>query len=829
MCLTMQADVLTEGPVDESAASFMLGAYRGVTGHGQQASGRLDSDASHPQTDAAGPHTADGAGSAVPSEPAVATAVDLADSDCSQEAALDKASAHSSGSPAAIDGLPPVPVHADSPTAAASSAQPFQQHASTAEAGSAIQPSSDASSGGAAHASSGAHKLASRGTVSSGQVATAVAVLTDTSPRTSAAQTSSGAASMSVAAPRAGITGLSSPSGSFVAPVGDAQSEPSSPPGSTKGIAGAQSGGNPRPRSSTGKRGVLSRPKGSSSSTAPTAALTHLDDSRSMLGQTAGKPESAAAAATAAKSVIGHISSSGMPSQATTSAEDHLSSFTAAAEKGTGAVRALEAESKSRVSDISQGGVVESPAQSPSSPPLHALVEGEKNARPTLSSLPQKTEVNNHAESASNPPLDVLSGREERSKLTPTGHLGGGGAYPAAAGSSASAAAEQVSAFAWEAAQLHSITHATHADTAAPVSGSHGEDTVQKPGSSEEDVQSVDSFQQQSSFLEQQQDSSSCTSEGGVDSKASAQQSVEQHTSSSPALEEEAQLATATTAPVQPHQSLQQSAAEEKEQVLDAASAREQQASSSTSKDEDTAQRQISEEEQQQQIPGRSSGHDAHDHVSADVEDCKVPTNPSRQEEERMALLEGQLSSSPDPVREEEEQGPSQLATEEEEQGMASSSIVQEEEEQGLRRSAAQEDRHQTPPSSPLTEEDGQAFSRSASEAAEEEQRPTDPSHDAEQSVDTWVPLLPLPSSPVSEEEAAQQLQTSSAHDARLPASDMSFRADSSSQRKAKPGFLAKALFCSVAWPVLVPIVAFSSCIQLYDACSMSEVLRYTV
>ncbi|KAL0048955.1 hypothetical protein WJX82_003214 [Trebouxia sp. C0006] len=192
------------------------------------------------------------------------------------------------------------------------------------------------------------------------------------------AQTSSGAASMSVAAPRAGITGLSSPSGSFVAPVGDAQSEPSSPPGSTKGIAGAQSGGNPRPRSST------------------------------------GKPESAAAAATAAKSVIGHISSNGMPSQATTSAEDHLSSFTAAAEKGTGAVRALEAESKSRVSDISQGGVVESPAQSPSSPPLHALVEGEKNARPTLSSLPQKTEVNNHAESASNPPLDVLSGREER-------------------------------------------------------------------------------------------------------------------------------------------------------------------------------------------------------------------------------------------------------------------------------------------------------------------------------------------------------------------------------------------------------------------------------
>jgi len=205
--------------------------------------------------------------------------------------------------------------------------------------------------------------------------------------------------------------------------------------------------------------------------------------------------------------------------------------------------------------------------------------------------------------------------------------------------------------------------------------------------------------------------------------------------------------------------------------------------------------------------------------------------------------VEGQTSSSPDSVKEEDEQGPAQLATEEdkqkiassspvreeEEQGMASSSTVREEEEQDLHQSAAQQDKQQSPPSSPLSEEDEQAFSQSASGAAEEGQGSTDLSHDAEQSADTSVPLLPSPSSPVSEEEAAQQLQTSNAYDARLPASDTSFRADSSSQRKAKPGFLAKALFCSVAWPVLVPIVAFSSCIQLYDACSMTEVLRYTV
>ncbi len=142
--LTMQAGVLTEGSVDESAASFTLGAYRGVTDHGQQASGRLDSDASHPQTDTAVPHSADGAGSADPYEPAVATAVDLADSDCSTEDALDKASAHSSGSPgrAAIDGAPPVHGDTDSPTTATSSsgARAAQRHASTAEA--ADRPSS---------------------------------------------------------------------------------------------------------------------------------------------------------------------------------------------------------------------------------------------------------------------------------------------------------------------------------------------------------------------------------------------------------------------------------------------------------------------------------------------------------------------------------------------------------------------------------------------------------------------------------------------------------------------------------------------------------------
>ena len=422
----------------------------------------------------------------------------------------------------------------------------------------------------------------------------------------------------------------------------------------------------------------------------------------------------------------------------------------------------------------------------------------------------------------------------------------GGEAHPPAVGSSASATAEQVSAFAWQAAQLQSVAHATNPGAAAPVSGNHGEDTIQTSGSSEKDVQLLVNSQQQFLCSEQQQDTSSVTHEGGVESIASAQQSVEQQdTSSCAAFEEEAQPATAAAVPVQPLQSLQQSAAEEEEQVLDDATAWEQQASSSTSKDKDdgdAAQRQISEEEQQQ-LPGRSTGHDAHHQASSiDVEDSKVASGASRQEQERIALLtqtkvEGQLSSSPHPVREEEEQGPSlrkmssssSPVMEEEEHGMAFSSTVREEEEQGLCQSVAQEDKQQTHPSSPLRDQDERAFSQSASEAAEEGQRPTDPSHDAEQSADTYSPLLLSPSSPVSEKEAAQQLQTNSAYDARLPASDTSFRADSSSQQKAKPGFLAKALFCSIAWPVLVPIVAFSSCIQLYDACSMTEMLRYTV
>ena len=489
MRLSMQAGVLNEASVNESAGSFTLGAHRGTIHHGQQASGSLGSDASHLQTDAVASRTARGASPAVEAEPAVATAVDLADSDRSAEAALHKTSAHSSVSPgtAAVDDPQPLSSDSDSPTTATSSsgATPFQPHVSTAEAGSAIQPSSDASSAGAAHdASTAADKLAARGAVSSGN-------------------------------------------------------EGSQP----------------------------------------------------------------------------------------------------------------------MISSFPQGGEGPAPAESPSGSLLDILVEGEKGAQLSPSSLPQ-----------------------------------GGEAHPSAEGRSATAAAEQVSAFAWKAAQLQSLTHATNAVPAAPVSSTHGENTVQKPRSSEAtDVQSEFSSQQQAACLEQQQDSSSVTREGGVETIANAQQSVEkQHTSSSVASGEEAQLATAAAAPVQPRQSLQQSAAEE-EHVLDAATAREQQASSSTSKDED----------------------------------------------------------------------------------------------------------------------DG--------DAAEEEQRPTDPSDGAEQSADTSGPLLVLSSSPASEEDAAQQLQTSNAYDARLQASDTSLRADSLWQRKAKPGFLAKALFCSVAWPVLVPIVAFSSCIQLYD------------
>jgi len=854
-CLSMQAGALNEGHLNESAGSFTLGAHRGSIHHGQQASDRLGSDASHPQTDTAASHSADGAGSAVTSELAVATAVDLADSDCSTEAALDKTFAHSSASPgtAAIDDSQPLSSDSDSPTTAAScsGAQPFQSPVSTAEAGSASQPSSDASSAGAAHASTRADKLAVRGAVSSGQATTAVAELTDS---TSAAQTSSNAASISGAAPRAGIRGLSSPSGSFLA-TSEAQSEPSNLPASSMGIGGAQSGPNRPPGFSTSMNGILSGPSSSSSSsiTASTAADTWLDDSRSMLRQAEGKPEAAAETATAAKSVFGHISSSAMASQAGTSAEDDMSSITAADGKNTGAVRAsahmqLTSASLSTADsdEIHTADVLEaSKAPAASEPALMQRLSATASSSthppletPGCSSRDSGLHIDTLAQSASSPSLNILVEGEKGAQPMPSSLPQGGEAHPPAVRSSATAAAEQVSAFAWEAAQLQSVTHATDADSAAPVSSTHGEDTVQRSWSSEAtEVQSVVGSQQQASCSEQQQDSSSVSHEEVVEFTASAQQSVEQqHTSSSAAFEEQAQPANEATAPVQPHQSLQQSAGEEEEQVPDAATAREQQASSSTSKDEDdgdAAQRPVNEEEQQQ-LPGRSTGHDAHHHASTEMEDCKVSSGPSRQEEERIALLtqtkvEGQSCNSPDPVGAEDWQGPFQLATEEDKQKIASSSPVREEEEQGLRQSAAQEDKQQPPLFSPVREADEQGFSQSASEVAEEGQWPTDPSHDAEQSADTSGHHILSPPSPVSEEEAAHQLQTNNACDARLQAKDTSCRAEPSSQTKAKPGFLAKALFCSVAWPVLVPVVAFSSCVQLYDACSMSEVLRYTV
>ncbi|DBA68354.1 TPA: hypothetical protein ACH3X2_013664 [Trebouxia sp. C0005] len=873
MSSIIKAGILNEGSANESASSFTLGAHRGSILHSQQASGSLSSDASHQQTDVATPLTACGASAAVEAEPAVATAVDLAHSDCSTDAALDKTSAHSSVSPgtAAVHESQPLSHDSDSPTTATSSSgpQPFQPHVTTPRAASATQPSSDASTAGAAHASTGADKLAVGGAVSSGQATTAVAEPTDSSRLTSAAQISSSAASISTNAPKAGTRGLSSPSDSLLA-MSDAQSGPSSPPGSFTGIGGAQPGLTSPLGPSMGLSGILLGP--SSSRTAPTAADTQLVDSTSVLWQAEDKPDAAAEPAARAKSVTGHSSSSEMPSQARMLAEGSGSSTTAADGKGTDVVRAFtdmqlvsyglstadshEAHTagvpvaskapaaskpalmqrlpatasssphhpleRSGCSSQDVGSHIDTPAHSSSSPSLNALAEGDEGSQPMVSSLPQGGGEETPAEGPSSFLLNTLLEGVKGAQLMPSSLPQGGEAQTPAVGSRAtSAAAEQISAFAWQAAQLQSVTHATRADPAAPVSVAHGEPTVHRSWSSEAtEVQAVGCTQQQASCSEQHQDSSSVPHEGDVKSRANAQQPVEQqHISSSAVFEEEAQPATETAAPVQPHQSLQQSAAEEEEQVLDPVTAREQQASVITCKDGDdgaAAQYPISEQEQQQ-LPGRSTGHDAHHHASTDVADCKVASDSGRQEEEPIALLtqakvEGQSSNSPDPVREDEEQDPFQLATEEE--------------EQGLLQSAAQEDKQQTPPSSPIRQEDKQGFSESASEAAEEEQQPTNPSDGAEQSADTSGPLLLLSSSPASEEEAAHWLQTNSAHDARLQASDTSLGADSSSQRKAKPGFLAKALFCSVAWPVLVPVVAFSSCIQLYDACSMCEDLK---
>ncbi|KAL0031362.1 hypothetical protein WJX79_006393 [Trebouxia sp. C0005] len=383
---------------------------------------------------------------------------------------------------AAVHESQPLSHDSDSPTTATSSSgpQPFQPHVTTPRAASATQPSSDASTAGAAHASTGADKLAVGGAVSSGQATTAVAEPTDSSRLTSAAQISSSAASISTNAPKAGTRGLSSPSDSLLA-MSDAQSGPSSPPGSFTGIGGAQPGLTSPLGPSMGLSGILLGP--SSSRTAPTAADTQLVDSTSVLWQAEDKPDAAAEPAARAKSVTGHSSSSEMPSQARMLAEGSGSSTTAADGKGTDVVRAFtdmqlvsyglstadshEAHTagvpvaskapaaskpalmqrlpatasssphhpleRSGCSSQDVGSHIDTPAHSSSSPSLNALAEGDEGSQPMVSSLPQGGGEETPAEGPSSFLLNTLLEGVKGAQLMPSSlPQGGGGLYTAA-------------------------------------------------------------------------------------------------------------------------------------------------------------------------------------------------------------------------------------------------------------------------------------------------------------------------------------------------------------------------------------------------------------
>lgn len=266
----------------------------------------------------------------------------------------------------------------------------------------------------------------------------------------------------------------------------------------------------------------------------------------------------------------------------------------------------------------------------------------------------------------------------------------------------------------------------------------------------------------------------------------SAQQLTEQHLSSSSAATKDRSPAEAA-APAQPHQSLPQSAVHgDAEQALDADSQRDEQQAAS---DQDVAQHPSGEEEQQQP-PSSSTAGDVPD-VTPDVEEEEHGVFAMEEERKQLEGVDDLISD-----KEDQQQDPFLTAVEETEQH--DNPDLEEEEEHTSAQSSSQGTEEQLALHNNIEKEEEQMAQRAA------------------------APLLP-PALPAS----APQLQTNTSSGAKPPAVDRPQKAVEEVKPKAKPGFLTKAL-CSIAWPVLLPICFAGGCINLYDACNMTEFLKYT-
>ena len=155
---------------------------------------------------------------------------------------------------------------------------------------------------------------------------------------------------------------------------------------------------------------------------------------------------------------------------------------------------------------------------------------------------------------------------------------------------------------------------------------------------------------------------------------------------------------------------------------------------------------------------------------------------------------------------------------EEEEHLLEISHVCQDEEcEQGSPAKHDEEgEQHQETVSNPIMGQEGQNPSTLAEEAEEAEQ--------AWNASSSCVPTT------LAGGEDANQSHSQSVQQSELLTHGLAQEADGAacvatdSQAlipKAKPGFLAKAVFCAVTAPVLVPIVALGTAIQWYEALSL--------
>ena len=225
-------------------------------------------------------------------------------------------------------------------------------------------------------------------------------------------------------------------------------------------------------------------------------------------------------------------------------------------------------------------------------------------------------------------------------------------------------------------------------------------------------------------------------------------------------------------------------------------------------------------------LPSSTQSRSDCSHFSAIARHGLSPTTARQADEVQASAAEAQHLA-------EQDQGPTTASLDgqtEASQADAPAHAKQEEEEQQAWGSSAQgKIAEQHASSSSLLEEDNQQADCHVKEEEEHQgaQKPSQlPQGQDEHLSECTAPLPQVPSAGAGQ-EGVQQLQShaevTQANDVTHCAGDVSRHAAEAPQAKKKPGFFAKAMFCTVFSPILVPVLAVGGFLQMHDALSVQR------